>query len=141
MPMFMFHDGCFSASYHGFQGTTRRHAGVPPRPPEVDEAIACFDQLASELCFTMTFRQGDIQWLHNHVIVHSRKTAVEDYPEPNRKRHLLRLRIDDARRPAASPHYFAWEGGGRIPGRRHSGAGWHPTSCCTSRSSRPSGRR
>ena len=34
--------------------------------------------------------QGDIQFLHNHVTVHSR-TEFEDYPEPERKRHLLRL--------------------------------------------------
>jgi hypothetical protein len=38
----------------------------------------------------MDFRQGDIQLLNNAVTVHSR-TEFEDYPEPERKRHLLRL--------------------------------------------------
>ena len=32
----------------------------------------------------------NVQILHNHVTVHSR-TAYEDWPEPERKRHLLRL--------------------------------------------------
>jgi hypothetical protein len=125
MPMFTYHSGYFSASYHGFQGTTRPHPGVPPRSPEVDEAIALFDQLASKLCFTMTFQQGDVQWLHNHVIVHSRKTAVEDYPEPERKRHLLRLRMMTPGGRPLSPAYLAWEGidrDGVVPDRRHSGA-------------------
>ena len=33
---------------------------------------------------------GDIQILNNHAILHSR-TEFEDWPEPERKRHLLRL--------------------------------------------------
>ena len=33
---------------------------------------------------------GDIQLLHNHVILHSR-TAFTDWEEPERRRHLLRL--------------------------------------------------
>ena len=38
----------------------------------------------------MVFRQGDIQLLSNHSVLHSR-AAFEDYPEPERKRDLLRL--------------------------------------------------
>ena len=38
----------------------------------------------------MEFRSGDIQLLKNSVILHKR-TAYEDHPEPERKRHLLRL--------------------------------------------------
>ena len=33
---------------------------------------------------------GDIQFLHNHTILHAR-SAYEDWPEVERKRHLLRL--------------------------------------------------
>jgi hypothetical protein len=47
----------------------------------------------------LDFRPGDIQILHNHVVLHSR-TAYEDWPEPTRKRHLLRLWLrDDNGRP------------------------------------------
>ena len=38
----------------------------------------------------MTFRPGDMQWVHNHTMLHDR-TEFEDWPEPERKRHLLRL--------------------------------------------------
>ena len=38
----------------------------------------------------MELQPGDIQLVHNHTILHDR-TAFEDYPEPERKRHLLRL--------------------------------------------------
>jgi hypothetical protein len=38
----------------------------------------------------MEFEPGDVQLLHNHVIVHSR-TAYDDWPELERRRHLLRL--------------------------------------------------
>jgi len=36
------------------------------------------------------FQSGDIQLLNNAVILHAR-AAYDDYPEPERKRHLLRL--------------------------------------------------
>ena len=50
------------------------------------------DELAASDTFRldMDFQPGDIQFLHNHQILHAR-TAYEDYPEPERKRHLLRL--------------------------------------------------
>ena len=38
----------------------------------------------------ITFRPGDIQFVHNHTILHDR-TSFVDWPEPERKRHLLRL--------------------------------------------------
>jgi hypothetical protein len=43
-----------------------------------------------ELHLFMGFEPGDIQLVHNHQILHDR-TAFEDWPEPERKRHLLRL--------------------------------------------------
>ncbi len=38
----------------------------------------------------MDFRAGDIQLLNNRLILHARTDYV-DHPEPERKRHLLRL--------------------------------------------------
>ena len=43
-----------------------------------------------ELRLDMTFMPGDIQFLHNHTILHAR-TAYEDWLDAERKRHLLRL--------------------------------------------------
>lgn len=43
-----------------------------------------------DLHLDMDLEPGDIQLLSNHTVLHSR-TGYEDYPEPDRKRHLLRL--------------------------------------------------
>ena len=55
-------------------------------------ALRCLDRMAEDpaLRLDMEFRPGDIQFVHNHTILHDR-TAFEDWPEPERKRHLLRL--------------------------------------------------
>jgi hypothetical protein len=42
------------------------------------------------LAVNLAFEPGDIQFLNNRTILHSR-TAYEDWPEPERRRHLLRL--------------------------------------------------
>ena len=48
---------------------------------------------------------NDIQLLNNHYIMHSR-TAYEDYPEPERRRHLMRLWLaTEAGPPLADPYY------------------------------------
>ena len=36
------------------------------------------------------FQPGDIQWLSNYAALHSRN-AFTDFPEPQRRRHLLRF--------------------------------------------------
>ena len=53
----------------------------------------------------MLFRSGDIQFLNNRVILHSR-TDFEDWDEPEKKRLLLRLWL---RTPGYReiPTYFA----------------------------------
>ncbi len=44
------------------------------------------------LYLDMDFQPGDIQLLSNHTVLHAR-TGYEDFAEPERKRHLLRLWI------------------------------------------------
>ena len=50
------------------------------------------DELAfdDDIRLDMDFRPGDIQIVNNLITLHSR-TAYEDWPEPDRRRHLLRL--------------------------------------------------
>jgi hypothetical protein len=38
----------------------------------------------------MEFQPGDMQLVHNHTVLHDR-TGFEDWDEPERRRHLLRL--------------------------------------------------
>ncbi|HUN39998.1 MAG TPA: TauD/TfdA family dioxygenase [Acetobacteraceae bacterium] len=56
------------------------------------EALEMFDRLAEDpaLRLDMEFQPGDMQFVHNHTTLHDR-TSFEDWPEPERKRHLLRL--------------------------------------------------
>ncbi|HYC00213.1 MAG TPA: TauD/TfdA family dioxygenase [Candidatus Limnocylindrales bacterium] len=56
------------------------------------ELLDLYDQLCASPDFhlDMWLEPGDIQIISNHTTVHSR-TAYEDWPEPDRKRHLLRL--------------------------------------------------
>ncbi len=59
-------------------------------------------------CFRMQLEQGDMQLVNNYVIVHSR-TPFEDFDEPDRKRHLLRLWLavpDSQPLPADWAEYF-----------------------------------
>lgn len=56
------------------------------------EALDEFDLLAhsDQFKLEMDFEPGDIQYLHNHQILHAR-TTYEDHPDPAKKRHLIRL--------------------------------------------------
>jgi Taurine catabolism dioxygenase TauD, TfdA family len=80
---------------------TRRRPDFPRRSPASEflcwvasriSATTLLDALANDPSnyLDMEFRPGDIQLIHNHVILHDR-TDYEDWPEPERKRHLLRL--------------------------------------------------
>jgi hypothetical protein len=95
-PAFSFHDGYFSArGLSSYVLKAQRLPGVPAFSEAQKEAIALFRKTVSECAVDLEFRPGDIQLLHNHVVLHSR-SAYEDWPEPHRKRHLLRLWLKDS---------------------------------------------
>lgn len=66
--------------------------GVPPLTSAQQATIAAVEATANDpsLYLDMEFHPGDMQFLKNSVILHKR-TAYEDWEEPERKRHLLRL--------------------------------------------------
>jgi len=93
MAVFHWHEGFLSAIY------ARDFIEGAQRFPEADRltdrqaaAMDLLDELAADpsLRLDMTLEPGDMQFLHNHQILHAR-TAYEDHPEPERRRHLLRL--------------------------------------------------
>jgi hypothetical protein len=67
-------------------------ADAPKLTPAQWEALALYEEIANDpaLYLDMNFEPGDIQWLKNATILHKR-SDYEDWPEPARKRHLLRL--------------------------------------------------
>jgi hypothetical protein len=119
IPVFNWHAGLLSTVYQrAYIESARRFPGVPPLTPEQTEALDLFDALANDpgLHFRMELRAGDMQFVHNHTLLHDR-TAFEDWPEPVRKRHLLRLWLAPATaRPL--PPVFAERYGSVVPGDR-----------------------
>jgi hypothetical protein len=69
-----------------------------------------------ELRLDMNFMPGDIQFLHNHTILHAR-SAYEDWPEAERKRHLLRLWLAPPGARALPPVFAECYGGIAIGNR------------------------
>ena len=72
--------------------TAQEYPEVPRLTEAQIEVLHLFDEIAQEpgLPLDMDFQPGDVQWLLNYAALHSR-TAYVDYPEPERRRHLLRL--------------------------------------------------
>lgn len=101
-PVCSYVDGTFSS----YAGSTMVFSaqGYPEVPKISDaqrEALELYDEISQEpgLAIDMDFQPGDIQWLLNYAALHSR-TAYDDWPEVERRRHLLRLWITrDVGRP------------------------------------------
>ncbi|HEV8429800.1 MAG TPA: TauD/TfdA family dioxygenase [Pyrinomonadaceae bacterium] len=119
IPVFNYHEGLVSTIYQRqYIESARRFPGVAPLTPLQIEALDLFDELANEpkLNLMMELQPGDIQLVHNHTILHDR-TAFEDYPEPERKRHLLRLWLAP-RNARPLPEVYAERFGSITPGDR-----------------------
>jgi hypothetical protein len=119
IPVFNWHAGLLTTIYQrAYIESARRFVGVAPLTAAQAEALDAFDALANDpaLDFFMEFRAGDVQLVCNHSLLHDR-TAFEDWPEPGRRRHLLRLWLA----PAAArplPPAFAERFGTVVPGDR-----------------------
>jgi hypothetical protein len=102
LPVFNPHAGRMITSYvRSAIAKAQRFPEVPRFSPELEEAMAFLDALAEspELHLDMELQAGDIQFVCNHFILHSR-TTFEDFPEPERRRHLLRLWLSSEDGPA-----------------------------------------
>jgi hypothetical protein len=119
IPVFNWHEGLLSVIYQRqYIESARRFSGVAPLNAIQIQALDLFDELANDpsLNLTMELQPGDMQFVHNHNILHDR-TAFEDFPEPERKRHLLRLWVaPPSARPL--PEVYAERFGSVTPGDR-----------------------
>lgn len=100
---------CYHADYFR---SAQQHPGARKLGPLENELLDLYDEIASTpgLYLEMDFAPGDIQLLSNHSVLHAR-TAYVDHPEPDRKRHLLRLWLSLPRaRTAPSLKQAAREG-------------------------------
>jgi hypothetical protein len=119
IPVFTWHGGLLSAIYQRkYIDEARKLPGVPPYTRQQAEALDLFDKLADDpaLHLRMEFQPGDIQLVHNHTLLHDR-TSFVDWPEPERRRHLLRLWLAPPRaRPL--PEVYIERYGSISPGDR-----------------------
>jgi len=94
-PIFSFTEGYFSATGVGAViDKAQQLPGVPKFTPAQKEAVEVYRQTVEECALDIDFRRGDIQFLNNFVMLHTRR-EYEDWPEEHRKRHLLRLWLYD----------------------------------------------
>lgn len=120
VPVFNWHADELTTIYVG-QYIRSAQANFPDarRLSEAEtEALTLLDELADspQLRLEMSFEPGDMQFLHNHQILHSR-TDFEDWKEPGKRRHLLRLWLAPTEaRPL--PPSFAARYGALTPGDR-----------------------
>ena len=92
-PICRYDQGRLGILYIGWYiRNAQRFADVPRLTPRQSEALDLLDSIANETEFhvDMDFEPGDMQFLKNAVILHAR-TDYEDWEEPEKKRHLLRL--------------------------------------------------
>ena len=93
IPPLCWHDGRLTVFYQRqYIESAQRFEGAMRLTPEHTEALDMFDALANDpaLHFRMQLQPGDMQFVYNHSQLHDR-TGFVDWPDPGRKRHLLRL--------------------------------------------------
>ena len=94
IPIFNWHADLLSAIYlrHYIEEAQRRFPDAPRLTPDQYAVMDLIDELVNDpaIHLQMAFLPGDMQFLHNHQILHSRND-FENWPEPARHRHLLRL--------------------------------------------------
>lgn len=95
IPIYSYFEGRLSCRY--VRNGIELGAGVTGKPlTETDKKL--LDLVDSftrreDFVFSYDFEPGDVQFVNNHMVLHDR-TEYEDYPEQERKRHLLRLWIN-----------------------------------------------
>jgi hypothetical protein len=93
IPPLSWHAGFLTGFYQRqYIDSAQRFADAPRLTAAHVEALDMFDALANDprLHFGMQLEPGDMQFVYNHALLHDR-TSFRDWPDPGRKRHLLRL--------------------------------------------------
>jgi hypothetical protein len=120
MPVFHFHAGRLTCIYvrQYIESAQELFSEAARLSADQIAAMDLVDSLVNDpqIHLRMAFLPGDMQFLHNHQILHSRND-FENWPEPERHRHLLRLWLA----PGSArqlPAVFAPRYGSVTPGER-----------------------
>jgi len=111
IPVFGHQDGVVSCRYIRNQinaGAVKREV---PLTTFERAALDFLDEQTRrpDLRLDMDLQAGDIQFINNYTILHSR-TEYEDWPEPARRRHMLRLWLTMRERRAIAPDFLQYNG-------------------------------
>jgi len=93
IPVFSWHAGFLTVMYQRqYIDSAQRFSDAPRLTARHIEALDLFDALANDprLHVGMRLARGDMQFVYNHSLLHDR-TSFVDWPEPERRRHMLRL--------------------------------------------------
>ena len=93
IPVFNWYKNHLTCFYHReYIDSAQRYEEAPKLKAAQIEALNLFDQIANEdsVYLGMQFRPGDMQFVYNHNLLHDR-TEFIDWPDPDKRRHLLRL--------------------------------------------------
>lgn len=107
LPIFNWHDGLLTTHFtRPYIDSAQRFLEVPRLTPRQIEALDFFQELCEDpdIHLNMDFEPGDMQFLQNYQIMHDR-TAYEDWPDPAKRRHLLRLWLCAPRGRELPPAY------------------------------------
>jgi hypothetical protein len=126
IPVYSWHEGELTVFYQRqYFDSAQRFPDARRLTDDDVAALDAFDALANDDRLTLTMRllPGDIQFVHNHTLLHDR-TGFRDSVAPEHKRHLLRLWLacEGARPlpPAFAARYGSLEigdrGGISVPG-------------------------
>lgn len=102
IPVFSFRDGCLSVNYLRSYIEMAAVETKTPLDARQIEALDLVDRIATDECLALRFvtRPGEAVFFNNLTVLHNR-SAFEDSPRPEEKRHLLRLWLvaHEPRRP------------------------------------------
>lgn len=119
IPVLSWHEGHLTVFYQRqYIESAQRFEGAMRLTPAHVEALDMLDDLANdpEMHVRMRLQPGDMQFVYNHSQLHDR-TSFVDWPDPQRRRHLLRLWLspdgDRALPPVFAQRYGSLEVGNR----------------------------
>ena len=120
IPVFAFRDGKLSCRYQR-SGIAAGHRALGVALTEQElAAMDLFDEIARAPEHRIAFflERGDMLVINNYTVLHARTRFVE-YPDPRRRRHLVRLWLDaeDFRDVPREVHLFGVNGVPRQEGR------------------------
>jgi len=91
IPVLSWYGGALTVMYQRqYIESAQRHPAAPPLDSRMRAALDLFDEVLNEptMSLRMTLEPGDMQFVHNHSLLHDRTGFLDDPASP---RHLLRL--------------------------------------------------